>query len=174
MYDTKLVKMKEKSKTKTPWQKAFNPNYLGSWSLEPGEEMTAVVTKTEQIDVRNQSGTSLCNVIHFDRAPQNGIHLPMIVGNKESAREMYAISGSHYIEDWVGATVTVYVKQNVKAFGGGTTEALRIKAPAGKEKLSDQRFAKMLQSIEAGKFDKVQAAERFELTKTQAEKLAAL
>lgn len=163
-----------KQKTKTPWQKAFNPNYLGSWSLADGEELTTKVTHASIQQVRNQSGTDDKVVIHLEKAPGNGIKLPMIIGNKESARAMEKIAKSPYIEDWVGAIVTIYVKQGVKAFGGGTTEALRIKAPAAKKRLDEKRFDKMVQAIESGNYLKLDALERFSLTDAQRQQIQSL
>jgi hypothetical protein len=124
------------SNPKTPWQKGFDPNYMGSWSLEENEIYAATVTKAVLVDVTNPDGkTHPRIVIHFDVAPRNGILLPMIIGNKANAKKMEEISGSKYIEDWVGKFVEVYVLGGIKAFGT-TTEALRIRKPAKSKELA--------------------------------------
>lgn len=157
---------------KTPWQKLFDPNYLGSWSLEPKEELTATITRTETQKVRNNKGEEKDKiVIHLDRAPRNGLHLPMIVGNKENARMMERIAGSAYIEDWVGKKICVFVAK-VKAFGE-MTEALRIRQPANLKTLPNDRFAKMLKAIKDGQFT-VEQARDFNLTTEQEQQLSAL
>ena len=124
------------SNQKTPWQKGFDPNYMGSWSLEQSEIYAATVTKAELVEVTNPDGkTHPRVVIHFDRPPKNGILLPMIIGNKFNAKMMESIAQSRYIEDWVGKEVEVYVLGGVKSFGS-VVEALRIRKPAKSKELA--------------------------------------
>ena len=93
--------------------------------------------------------------------------------NKTNAKTIATILGTPYIEDWIGKQIQLYVAK-VKAFGQ-TVDALRVRDfPPKKSKLNDERFFKMLQAIEAGQFDKLEALERFELTADQHKKLSAL
>lgn len=154
---------------KTPWQKTFDPNYLGSWSLEGREELAATVTKVETAEMFNGQGEKRERiVIHLDRAPKNGLLLPMVIGNKENAKMMEKITGSCYIEDWVGASIIVYVKTGVKSFGQ-VVDALRIKPgkPAKKKPISDADFPKLLNLIEERKFSKQRAIDSYALTPVQ-------
>jgi hypothetical protein len=94
--------------------------------------------------------------------------------NKTNAKTIATVAGSNYIEDWPGTNIQLYIAK-VKAFGQ-TVDALRVRdfPPKQKQKLNSERFAKMLQSIEAGAFDKLDAVQRFELTEEQHKQLAAL
>ena len=40
----------------THWKKLTNPNYLGSYSLTPGQDLTVTITKVVQEDVMNMNG----------------------------------------------------------------------------------------------------------------------
>lgn len=158
---------------KTPWQKTFDPNYLGSWSLEEREELAATVTKVEQVEMIGSTGLKHSRIVlHLDKAPANGLLLPLVVGNKENAKAMEKISGSRYIEDWAGSRITIYVKKNVKSFGE-LVDALRIK-PAGaakKRSLKPEEFDRMLTAIQEGKITTQEALDRYSLTAEQSAKL---
>ena len=161
-------------KTKTPWQKTFDPNFLGAWSLEDGEELTTIITFARVETITNPKGEKAERiVIGLQDAPRNGMNLPMVIGNKENARTLEKIAGSRFIEDWPGKKITIFVKAGVKAFGS-IVEALRIKGHASKTKLTEPRFIAMLDAVKSQKFDKVQALERFELTDAQCQELAEL
>ncbi len=121
---------------KTPWQKLFDPNFLGSWSLGDGEVLITTVTKCEIKEVKNSDGKAKPKIVaHLSSAPKNGIllpngqPLPMIIGNKENARAMETLSGSINVEDWVNVPIEIYVKHGVRGFGGEYVDALRIRKP---------------------------------------------
>jgi len=160
-----LKEMPEKSKTH--WKKAFNPNYLGAYSLEPGEELIVTITRISKEAVMNADGREEeCLVAYLENQK------PFIL-NKTNAKTIAAVTGSNYIEDWPGKQIQIYAAK-VKAFGQAV-DALRVRDfPPRKNKLNADRFHKMLQAIEAGQFDKLEALERFELTADQHKQLAAL
>lgn len=154
---------------KTPWQKTFDPNYLGSWSLEDREELTATVTKVETVEMFNGQGEKRNRiVIHINKAPKNGLLLPMVIGNKENARMMEKIANSCYIEDWVGCRVVIYVKRGIKSFGQ-VVDALRIKpaAPTKKKTLKVEEFERMVAAIKEGRFKMQKAYDDYVLTDAQ-------
>lgn len=158
---------------KTPWQKTFDPNYLGSWSLDDGEELTATVTKSETVEMMNTQGQKHARIIiHLDTAPKNGLLLPMVIGNKENAKALEKISGSKFIEDWVGSRVTIFVKGGIKSFGE-VVEALRIKpaVPAKKRKLNEEEFARMLTALAAGTLNLADVKARYQFTDAQLSQL---
>lgn len=153
---------------KTHWKKAFNPNYIGAYSLEPGQELIVTIAGVRKEGVMNADGREEeCLVAHLKGQK------PFIL-NKTNAKTIATVAGSNYIEDWAGKQIQLYVAK-VKAFGQ-MVDALRVRdfPPKQKQKLNPERFAKMIQSIEAGAFDKLDAIERFELTKEQHQTLAAL
>lgn len=87
--------------------------------------------------------------------------------NKTNCKAIAKAVGSPYMEDWAGKKVSIYISK-VKAFGD-MVEAIRIreKAPQAKRKLSDTDFRRMLESIEAGKFSRESAKEKFDLSPEQ-------
>ncbi len=112
---------------KTPWQKTFDPHYIGSWSLEDGEIFNTVVVKCELKEVTSNGKEFKDRIVAtLKDAPKNGILLPMIIGNKDNAKALQKLAGSQYIEDWKNIPVTIYVKKGIKAFGE-VVDALRIK-----------------------------------------------
>ena len=50
---------------KTHWKKYTNPNYLGAYAFQPGEEKTVTIKEVKREAVQNQSGTEECTVAHF-------------------------------------------------------------------------------------------------------------
>ncbi len=147
---------------KTHWKKAFNPNYLGAWSFDPGQEIILTIAGTHTEKVKNTDGKEEeCLVCSWAEGEK-----PMIL-NKTNCKAIAKAVGSPYMEDWTGKKVSIYISK-VKAFGD-MVEALRIreKAPQPKRKLSDTDFQRMLESIEAGKFSRESAKEKFDLSLEQ-------
>lgn len=105
---------------KTHWKKLTNPDYLGAYALEQGEERTLTIKSVKQEMVQGSDGKKEeCIVVRFSENEK-----PMIM-NKTNLKTIAKLYGS-YIEDWVGKRITVYVEK-VKAFGD-LVEALRIRA----------------------------------------------
>ncbi len=113
--------------SKTPWQKTFDPNFIGAWSLEDGEVFNTVVLKCELKEITSNGKEFKERIVAtLKDAPRNGILLPMVIGNKDNAKALQKLSGSQYVEDWKNIPVSIYVKKNIKAFGE-LVDALRIK-----------------------------------------------
>ena len=125
-----------KDKRNQPWQKTFNPNYIGAWSFAQGEELFTEITGVDVKTLKNPIGQKEDRVIIFLKdATSLGDNLPMVIGNKENARSLERLSKSRIPADWVGLKICIYVKPDVKSPTGGTTEGLRIKAPASEMEL---------------------------------------
>lgn len=108
----------------THWKKLTNPHYVGAHDLQPGQELTVTIESIKNEVVKMFDGKELkeeqCIV-----ATLKGAKKPMIL-NKTNCRIITSNTGSPYIEDWVGKSITIYAAK-VRAFGQ-TTEALRVKA----------------------------------------------
>lgn len=153
---------------KTHWKKAFNPNYMGAYSLDPGEELTLTIKATKKEKVKNSDGREdECLVLHWEQSEK-----PMIL-NKTNSKAVAKVAGSPYLEDWPGTSIQIYISK-VKAFGS-TVDALRVRdfKPKGKRKLTDQQFDRMLTAIEQGKLTEKEAVEKYALTPTQLQTLKA-
>ena len=103
---------------KTHWKKLTNPNYLGSWSFQPGEEKTVTIKEVKQEIVKNQNGSEECTIAYFDEDVK-----PLIL-NKTNAEMITKVWGTPFIEDWGGCKIKLKVKK-VSAFGE-MTDAVRV------------------------------------------------
>lgn len=96
--------------SKTHWKKLTNPNYLGSYAFQPGEEKTVTIKEVKRDIVQNQNGKEECTVAYFVEDVK-----PLIL-NKTNADAIAKAWGTPYIEDWGGKKITLKVKR-VSAFG---------------------------------------------------------
>lgn len=108
------------SAEKTHWKKLHNPDYIGAYALQPGEEKTLTIKSVGLEMVSGADGKKdQCTVAHFIEAEK-----PMIL-NVTNAKQIAKLHGTPYIEDWSGKKITIYAAR-VKAFGE-EVEALRIR-----------------------------------------------
>ena len=112
--------------TKTHWKKLHNPDYLGAYALEPGQDLIATIRSAAVENVTGADGKKEeCMVMRFE----NGVK-PMIV-NATNAKTITKVLGSPYIEDWAGQKIQLFVDK-VKAFGE-VVEALRVRPSRPRE-----------------------------------------
>lgn len=106
--------------TKTHYKKLYNPNYIGAYAFDPGEEKAVTIKSIALEKVKGTDGKEEeCTVMYFIEREK-----PLIV-NKTNAKMMEKIFKSPYIEDWYGKRIVLYVAK-VRAFGE-MTDAVRIK-----------------------------------------------
>ena len=103
----------------THWKKLTNPDYLGAYAFEPGEEKTVTIRDVVRENVTGSGGKQEeCLVIHlYDEKP--------LIANKTNAKSIEKLLGSPYIEDWEGKSIILRT-MTVQAFGD-TTDAVRVK-----------------------------------------------
>jgi len=100
----------------THWKKGFNYNYLGSYSLPDGKEVTLTIVRVVKEAVKGVKGREEdCTVAYFKEAV-DGENKPMIL-NKTNCKIIEKLYETPYIEDWAGALVTIYVQDGIEAFG---------------------------------------------------------
>ncbi|MFP4365503.1 MAG: hypothetical protein ACLFQA_00280 [Bacteroidales bacterium] len=133
-------------KTHTHWKKLTNPNYIGSYSLEPGEERIVKIKKVSKEMVMGGDGKKEeCIVAQLEGEK------PLIL-NKTNCKIIAKVYDTPYIEDWAGKPITLYVTK-VSAFGQ-EVEALRIRQrrpePAAKPEF-DPKHPKWNDAIRAAK-----------------------
>ncbi len=93
------------------WRKSFNPNYLGSYAFQPGEEKVVTIKSTGLEEVTNTDGRKeQCLVAHFMEAEK-----PLIL-NVTNCRAIEKLSGTPDRLQWPGVGLILCV-QKVKAFG---------------------------------------------------------
>lgn len=114
--------------SETHWKKLTNPDYLGSWDFQEGEERTLTIARVAQEEIFNTSKNSKepCVIAHFAEKCK-----PMVL-NKTNCKAIQELYGTPIIEKWTGLRIAVKVEK-VKAFGK-LEEALRVqkKKPPGK------------------------------------------
>lgn len=108
--------------TKTHWKKLNNPDYLGSYAFQPGEEKTLTIKEVKRELVYNPSGSGKeeCTVVYFQEDVK-----PLIL-NATNAKTITKVWGTPYIEDWPGHKIILKVKK-ISAFGE-MVDAVRVSA----------------------------------------------
>lgn len=104
---------------KTHWKKLTNPEYLGAYSLDEGEERTITIKEVVRKTITGADGKNEeCTVAILENEK------PFIL-NVTNCKTLTKLYGTPYIEDWKNKMAIVY-SQKIKAFGE-TVDALRIK-----------------------------------------------
>ena len=105
----------------THWKKLCNPDYLGAYFLDPGQELDLTIREVKNELVTGTDGKKeTCIVAHFMEKDVK----PMIL-NRTNCKAISKALGSSQIEDWTGGRIRIYVEM-VRAFGE-TVEALRVR-----------------------------------------------
>ena len=108
------------SNTLTHWKKLMNPDYLGSYALEPGQDLIVTIKSVCNEEVTGSDGKKdICSVIHFVENVK-----PMIL-NATNNKTIAKLFKTPYIEKWSGRKIQIYTEK-VKAFGE-IWDALRIR-----------------------------------------------
>ena len=97
----------------THWKKLMNPNYLGSYAFQPGEEKPLTISRITQEEVTNPAEPDKkenCVVAYFQQPEK-----PLIL-NKTNAKAIARIAGTDDVEQWSGVGIILCV-QKVRAFG---------------------------------------------------------
>lgn len=105
--------------SETHWKKLTNPDYLGSYAFDPGEEKIVMIDHVCQEELMGQDGrTSLCIVAHL-------VNEKPLVLNKTNCKAISKLLNTPYIEEWAGHRIVLAV-QKVQAFGENV-DAVRVK-----------------------------------------------
>lgn len=103
----------------THWKNLDNPDYIGAYAFQPGEEKCVTIRSVTREKVNGADGKSeMCTVVHFAENEK-----PMIL-NATNGKMIQKHAGSGYIERWAGVRILLHV-ENVKAFGD-IVEAVRV------------------------------------------------
>jgi hypothetical protein len=107
---------------KTHWKKLTNPDYIGAYALNPGEDLVVQIKQVTHEQITGADGKKdECNVAHLVG------HKPFIL-NSTNQKSIEKALKSPYIEDWAGKYSQLYVAR-VKAFGD-VVDALRVRLTA--------------------------------------------
>jgi hypothetical protein len=107
-------------KNLTHWKNEFNYDYLGAYSLLPGEEKTLTIKEINKQKVKNVDGKEQECLVAYFLEPEK----PMIL-NKTNCKIITKVYGTPYTENWKGVRIIIHAL-TVKAFGE-MVDALRVK-----------------------------------------------
>lgn len=116
---------------KTHWKKYCNPNYLGAYSLQPGEEPVLTIRQVNREMVKGEGGREEeCTVAHFVEREFK----PMIL-NRTNCKTIQKIYGTPYVEEWTGKTIQIFASET--KLKGEAVECLRIRPQSPNRKLPE-------------------------------------
>ena len=151
------------SEKKTHWKRLVNPDYIGAYALNPGEDLTVTIKQVVREQVTQAGGKKEeCTVAHLNGAK------PFIL-NATNSKTIARLYGP-YIEDWAGKDITLYA--TMTTFGRDTVECLRIRAVeperiVTRQVLTPDRFATALAKVRAGTFPLDRLIKEYALTEEQ-------
>ena len=104
----------------THWKQLKNPDYIGAYALQPGEELILTIKSCGLEQVANTDGKKQdCLVVHFMEQVK-----PMIL-NTTNAKTISKVHQTPYMEQWVGKKIQIYARR-IRAFGEDV-DALRVR-----------------------------------------------
>lgn len=115
----------------THWKKLKHPDFIGAYALDPGKDLTLTIASVANENFKGMDGKTEEGIII--RWAEKDFK-PMIC-NSTNAKAITKVTGSAYIEQWVGKQITLYAAR-VKAFGDDI-EALRVRPYAPKPVQTD-------------------------------------
>lgn len=149
--------------SKTHYKRLMNPDYIGAYSLNEGEDLTVVIAHVAREVITGTGGKKEeCTVAHLKNQK------PMILNstNQKSIAKLYG----PYIEDWAGKPITLFASTTKLA--GDTVECLRIRPTVAKRMLpniTDERLKAAVDKIKAGEYTAEKLRGNFTLTQEQDE-----
>jgi hypothetical protein len=103
----------------THWKQLTNPDFIGAYSLKPGEERVVEIIKVVRRNVKSTNGKETeCTVAELkDEKP--------FILNKTNCKTLTKIYGTPFIENWSGKKIIIFA--STAKFQGEEVEALRIR-----------------------------------------------
>lgn len=106
--------------SETHYKKLINPDYLGAYSLEPGQDMILTIKSVGKEVITGTGGKQEeCIVCHWVEDQK-----PMIL-NVTNCKTIAKLVKSPYIEKWAGHRIQIYA--DMTRFGGEMVECLRVR-----------------------------------------------
>ena len=106
--------------SETHYKKLINPDYLGAYSLEPGQDMILTIKSVGKEMITGTGGKQeeciVCRWVEDQK--------PMIL-NVTNCKTISKMLKTPYVEKWAGHRVQIFA--TTTKFGGDTVECLRIR-----------------------------------------------
>ena len=124
--------------SETHWKKLINPDYLGAYSLEPGQDMVLTIKQVRKEMITGTGGKKEeCIVCHWQENQK-----PMIL-NVTNCKTIAKLTKTPFIEKWAGHRVQIY--SDTTKFGGEIVECLRIrKEPPEEAQIACEECGQMI------------------------------
>ncbi len=160
---------------KTHFSKVFKSDHLGVLDLEEmlenGRNLVFTISHVKQEIGAKVAGKRIdANIAYFKE------NIKPLVLNATNSKRIKHFAKSSFVEDWNDILIELYIDAGVKMKGevvGGVR--IRTKQPRLEPKplptITDDRFSKLLDAIEAGNYTKDKAIKSFSLTADQKQKL---
>ena len=105
----------------THWKKLTNPDYLGAYALEPGQDLIVTIkTVANEVVTGTDGKKETCSVMHFTE------NVKPLVLNATNSKTITRLLKTPYIEEWAGRKIQLYVERGIKAFGD-IVDAIRVR-----------------------------------------------
>lgn len=112
------------SEQKTHYRKAFDSPYLSSADIV--EPTILTISRAVLENDKTKKTKDVFNTAYFEEKElRPGEKLKPMILNATNSKMLKSITGSPFLEDWIGVKVTVFVDKNVR-FGKESVEGLRI------------------------------------------------
>lgn len=121
------------------WKRLVNPDYLGAYALDEGQDMVLTIKSVGREVVTSAGGKKEeCVVAHFQEDVR-----PMVL-NITNMKMIQKVYKTPHIEKWAGKKIQVY--QDTTKFGGEIVECLRIRpyVPREEAKIKCERCGEIL------------------------------
>jgi len=121
---------------KQHWKRLINPDYLGAYSLDNGQngytDITATIASVKVENVTGADGKKEdCMVMRFKETRIGAVDMKPMIVNVTNAKMLEKLFKTPYVEDWANRRITIGV-ESVKAFGD-VVDALRIRKTIPRE-----------------------------------------
>ena len=152
--------------TKTHYKRLMNPDYIGAYALDEGQDLTVVITHVAREIITGTGGKKEeCTVARLKGQK------PFILNstNQKSIARLYG----PFIEDWVGQPITLFASTTKLA--GDTVECLRIRPAVARRQppeITNERLEKAIRQIRADAYTEPKVRANFTLTAEQEQRLA--
>lgn len=146
---------------KTHWKRLINPDYIGAYWLNEGQDATVTIDYVQREMVTGTGGKKEeCTVAHLVGVKP----LILNVTNSKSIAKLYG----PYVEDWAGKQITLYA--STAKLSGESVECLRIRPQVAERvapPIGDDRFKRAIESIRKGEYTAQKLQANFTLTLAQ-------
>lgn len=120
---------------KTHYRKAFDSPYLSSADIVGPTTLTVKMVRLES-DKTKKTKDQFNTAYFVEKELRPGEKLKPMILNATNSKTLKSLTGSAFIDDWNGISVTVYVDTNVR-FGKESVEGLRISPkPPGRRQVT--------------------------------------